>query len=273
MVANQPGSRSMVIKQLTNRVLDSAGHQRLACLRQLHAAVDHASPGELTPLEAALPALAPLLYDLDYGKDGNEHIMLDLFRCCRINKPTIYRLIELQRLQSNPQVITAFGMSNPQNWDEDAYLMLAEALALEDTASAAAEVLFKHSLAVNVSLTIGCLENLALHHQAHVRSEAISKLISHTEGSHSALACQSLRNILSTVDETSRVEVAAKLAWSRRNGLSLLKITAADNNARVRRASAKAIWHGYRIRGRELLTALSNDDDPQVRQVAIQGLA
>lgn len=259
----------MVIKQLINKVLDSARDQRHRCLHELYAAVNSAKPEELIPLEDALPDLAPLLYDAD----GDGRILLELFQRCRISKSAIARLIELQRSHSNPLVITAFGMSKPANWNDDAYVMLAEALVLEDTASAAAEVLFKHSLAINISLTIDSLENLASHEQAHIRSDAISKLISHTEGSHAVLACQSLRNILRTVDDTLRIEIAAKLAWSRRHGLSLLKITAADNNANVRIASAKAIWHGYRIRGRELLTALSLDDDPQVRSVAAQALA
>lgn len=259
----------MVLKQLINRVLDSASDQRHDCLRELHSAVNCAKPEELIPLEAALPDLALLLSDPSV--DGQ--LMLELFQRCRINKTTVYRLIEMQRSQSNPLVIAAFGMSKPGNWNGDAYVMLSEALALEDTASAAAEVLFKHSLAINVSLAISSLEHQALHEHAHVRSDAISKLISHTEGSHAALACQSLRNILRNVDDTLRIEIAAKLAWSRRHGLSLLKITAADNNAKVRKASAKAIWHGYRIRGRQLLTDLSLDDDPQVRSIARQALA
>ncbi len=259
----------MAIKQLINRVLDSASDQRHDCLRQLHSAVNCAKPEELVPLEEALSDLAPLLND-PYV-DGQ--LMVELFRRCRINKTTVNRLIELQRSHSNPLLITAFGMSKPRNWKSDGYMMLSEALALEETASTAAEVLFKHSLAIDVSLAIESLEYQALHEQAHIRSDAISKLISHTEGRHAALACQSLRNILRTVDDTLRIEIAAKLAWSRRHGLSLLKITATDNNAKVRIASAKAIWHGYRIRGRELLTDLSLDDDPQVRNIAAQALA
>lgn len=257
--------------QLANDVLTAPGDQRHGLLHQLLHTVQQTKPEALTPLENTLPELASYLYD--HEATATSAITLELFRYCPINQRTVDRLVEMQRLHPNPLVVTAFGMSNPDKWDSECKAMLAEALATENTASVAAEILFNNAAVFNSSLAIEALQHLVQKAPTESHSEAISKLISHTEGTHGHQACQSLEKILHTADHAIRVEIAGKLAWTQSRGFDLLKITAADKHPEVRLASAKALSQAYRFRGKRLLAALSHDDDPQVRQFAEKVLA
>ena len=165
-------------------------------------------------------------------------------------------------------IITALGMSDPDDWNSECLKTLNEALTIETTADAAAKVLYKHSEAFNSSYIINALEHQATASAMQSRSAAISKLISHTEGIHGTKACKSLEFLLQTSDEPVRREIASKLAWTSSRGLTLLTIAATDTNPSVRLASAKSISQGYRVRGRHLLTSLTHDEDLQVRLFA-----
>jgi hypothetical protein len=259
------------IEQLADNVLTTPNENCYAPIQQLLYAVQQASPAVLKPLENTLPEFAAYLYDPD--DNGTGKITLKLFRYCQINKRTVDRLVELQQAQPDKLVLSAFGMSDPCLWDSKCVVMLARALATDETASTAAEILFRHSGAFNSALAIEALQYLAQCAQTQPRSEAISKLISHTEGTQGLKACQCLEKILQSADQTIRIEIAAKLAWTNNRGLDLLKITAADKHPDVRLASAKALSQGYRFRGKRVLAALSRDDDPQVRRFAASVLA
>lgn len=254
--------------QLADEALKASSDNRQYCLHKLLSAVKRTTPAELAPVENVLPELANYLCDPEAGE-----ITLELFSYCKINLCSINRLVDLQRAQPNPTVVVAFGKSDPGLWNSASVAMLAEALTVENTAVAAAEILYRQSDAFNPSLTICSLEHQAVHSTLHVRGDAISKLISHTEGAHGPLACQSLERLLQTADATIRGEIASKLAWTHNRGLTLLQITATDNHPGVRLAAAKSLSHGYRYRGKRLLAALAKDHDPQVRRYATRALA
>ena len=256
--------------ELVNAVFTASRDERHHHLRQLLAAVRCTVPSKLTPVENALPELADYLYDPEAS--GSGETALKLFRYAAISQSTVQRLVNLQNKHPAPLIIAALGMSNPDDWNSECLKTLNTALTIETTADAAAKVLYKHSEAFNASHIITALEHQAADSALQSRSAAISQLISHTEGIHGARACKSLEVLLKTSDETVRREIASKLAWTNNRGLTLLTIAATDTHPDVRLASAKSISHGYRVRGKHLLAALTRDDDLQVRLFAKQAI-
>ncbi len=251
------------IEKLIRSVLDTRGAERLRNLRALRRALK-ANRAQVIPcLHPYLPQLAECLYDVEIKAVATT--TLGILSRTKITTPVLNRLLVLQRTHPNPMVVRALGLAGPEHVRGEYSQTLAAALANDVTSSTAAEVLLRQTGSIDFWQTIQVLENIAMQPDSMKASEAISQLISHSEGSYGESACLSLKKILRCGSAAKRYEIAVKLAWSRRRGLALLSLTAHDSSTRVRLATAISLLSAYRIRGRSILEMLADDSDYKVR--------
>jgi hypothetical protein len=257
-------------EQLLHTALASHGQRRCRLLVELRQAIKRARPELLTKLDPQLPALARCLYDT--STESAAQCALNIFRSVPAGPATTDALINMQRAQPNALVIKALGYSSRFSDSAGYAELMSEALANEETAVAAAEILFRSKQTVSLDQSIQSLTATALQTDPHTASAAISKLISHTESERGELARDCLLTVLHRSDVEQRAEIAAKLEWSSRRGLGILNITACDKSASVRLATANALLRAYRIRGRTILAKLAADSDHRVRNLVSSAL-